>query len=60
MEESTSVTMTFTERERSDETQAVPDVQRGGAHEGSDTVTWLQLYGTDTLYPLRPLRRGIR
>ena len=44
----------------SDETQAVPDVERGGAHEGPDAVTWLQPYDTDTLYALRRLRRGIK
>ena len=53
-------TTTSTESERSDETQAVPDVERGGVHEGPDRVTWLQLYGTDTLHALRPLRRGIK
>ena len=52
--------MTFTERERSDETQEVPDVERGGVHEGPDRVTWLQLYGTDTLHALPPLRREIK
>jgi len=56
--EPTTVTMTFIER--IDETQAVPDAQRGGVHEDLDIVTWLQLYGTDTLYALRRLRRGIR
>jgi hypothetical protein len=52
--------MTSTESERTSETQAVPDVERGGVHEGPDRVTWLQLCGTDTLYALRPLRRGVR
>ena len=55
-----SANMTSTERERGDETQAVPDVERGGVHEGPDRVTWLQLCGTDTLYALRPLRRGVK
>ena len=60
MEESMSVTMTFTERERSDETQEVPDAERGGVHDGPDRVTWLQLYGTDTLHALSRLPRPIR
>jgi hypothetical protein len=51
--------MTFTERERSDETQEVPDTERGGAREAPDTVTWL-LCGTDTLQALSRLRRGGR
>ena len=50
--------MTFIEHR--DETQAVLDVQSGGVYVGSDLVTWLQLYGTDTMYALRPLRRGIK
>jgi hypothetical protein len=42
MEESTSVTMTLTERERSDETQAVLDVLRGGVHEGERCVMQME------------------
>lgn len=55
---STPLAMTF--MERSGEAQPVPDVQSGGVHAGPDVVTWLQLYGTDMMYALRPLRRGIK
>jgi hypothetical protein len=56
--EPSSLAMTFIEHR--DETQTVPDVQSGGVHVGSDLVTWLQLCGADTMYALRPLRRGIK
>lgn len=41
-------------------TRTVPDVESGGVYEGPDIVTWLQMFGTDTMYELPRLRRGIR
>jgi FHA domain len=38
-------------------TLTVPDPLRGGTYEGPDLVTALQLYGTDTEYPLPPERK---
>ena len=40
-------------------TQTVPDVQRGGVHEGPDRVKALLLYGTDTIYPLLGRALGV-
>lgn len=52
--------MTSAEHERGNETQEVPDAERGGVRKGRDTVTWLQLCGTDTLCALPRLRREIK
>lgn len=41
-------------------TQTVPEVERGGVYEGPDVVTWLQMFGTDTMYELPRRRRGVR
>ena len=42
------------------DTQTVPDVESGGVYEGPDIVTWLQMFGTDTMYQLPRRGRGIR